>query len=64
VVSDVEFAALYKACRNDPANLNHLYTLVGRMISTTIALQEQVKSLEDQVAKYAHTHVPTQQHDL
>jgi hypothetical protein len=39
-----QMPALWAACRDDPANLNHLYTLLGNVIVSLVSINDQLSS--------------------
>jgi hypothetical protein len=39
-----QMPALWAACRDDPANLNHLYTLLGSVIVSLVSINDRLSS--------------------
>jgi len=39
-----KFPKLWEACQNDPANLNNLYTVLGEVITSLIAITDHLSS--------------------
>lgn len=46
---DTKLVLLFQNCKNDPANINHLYTLVGQLTMYVTELHAVVRELNKEL---------------